>query len=98
DKVYDSTTDASATHSDDRVSGDLLTDRYTAASFADKNLGTTKAVSVSGISIAGTDADNYALQNTTASTTANIAARPLTVTAHGENGRASSRNTASITL
>jgi len=38
-KVYDGTTGASVTLSDDRIAGDLLTDSYTSASFTDKNVG-----------------------------------------------------------
>src|SRR5439155_12504659 len=83
-KVYDGTTDATVTLSDDRAAGDLLTDVSTAASFADKNVGTAKPVSVSGISISGPDAANYTV-NTTAATTADITARALTVTATGAN-------------
>ena len=81
DKVYDGTTAATVTLSTDKVSGDAVTAAYTSASFADKHVGTGKAVSVSGISISGADAGNYNLLNTTASTTANITARPITVTA-----------------
>src|SRR5207247_7591418 len=69
---------------DDRVSGDVFTDSYTSASFADKNVGNGKTVSVSGISISGTDAGNYTF-NATASTTANITKRALTVSATGVN-------------
>ena len=43
---------------------------------------TGKAVSVNGISISGGDAGNYCF-NTTATTTANITARALTVSAAG---------------
>src|SRR5207249_4520967 len=50
------------------------------AAFADKNVGTAKPVSVSGISLSGTDAGNYT-PNTTAATAANITARAITVTA-----------------
>jgi hypothetical protein len=42
-----------------------------AASFADKDVGINKAVAVSGISLAGTDAGNYSFNSST-STTANI--------------------------
>src|SRR5262249_58353529 len=56
----------------------------TRATFADKDVGTGKGVSVSGISISGTDAGNYTF-NTTATTTADITARALTVSAHGVN-------------
>ena len=41
--------------SDNRVAGDVLTTAFTAAAFADKNVGTGKTVSVTGISISGTD-------------------------------------------
>ena len=79
-KVYDGTTAATVTLSDNRISGDVLTDSYTTASFSDKNVGTGKTVSVSGISISGADAGNYTF-NTTATTTADITQRPITVTA-----------------
>src|SRR5206468_2751915 len=78
-RAYNGGTNATVTLSDNRVSGDTLTPTYTSASFADKNVGTAKTVSVSGISISGTDAANYTA-NTTASTTADITA--ATVTAH----------------
>src|SRR5262249_24580499 len=54
-KVYDGTTTATVTLSDDKVPGDNVTDIYAGASFADKNVGTGKTVTVSGISISGTD-------------------------------------------
>jgi hypothetical protein len=72
-KVYDGTAAATVTLSDNRVSGDSLSTSYTSASFSDKNVGTGKIVSVTGISVTGTDAGNYSY-NTTATTTANIAA------------------------
>src|SRR5207245_1281271 len=64
-KVYDGTTAATVTLSDNRVSGDVLSASYTNAVFANKNVGTGKTVSVSGISVTGTDAGNYTV-NTTA--------------------------------
>ena len=80
-KVYDGTTAATVTLSDNRISGDVLTATSSAATFSDKNVGTGKTVNVSGISISGTDAGNYTV-NTTATATANISARPITVTAN----------------
>jgi hypothetical protein len=77
---YDGTMDASVTLSDDRVAGDVLTIGYAAASFANKNVGTAKPISVSGISVTGTAAGNYTF-NTTASASADIIARPITVAA-----------------
>ncbi len=79
DKVYNGTTAATVTLSDNRVSGDVFTTSDTSATFADKNVGTGKTVTVSGITITGTDAGNYSF-NTTASTTANITAAALTIT------------------
>src|SRR5207237_277559 len=79
------------------VAGDFCTDRYTSAAFADKNVGTAKTVSVSGISISGADAANYTA-NTTASTTANITARALTVGATGQNKVYDGTATATVTL
>ena len=84
-KPYDGNTTATVTLSDNKVSGDTVSDSYTSAGFGDKNVGTGKTVSVSGISISGGDAGNYNLGNTTASTTANITALALTVTADAKS-------------
>jgi len=81
-KVYDGTAATTVNLNDDRVAGDVL-DVSGSASFADKNAGTGKTVSVGGIAISGSDAGNYALASTTASTSADIVARSLTVTASG---------------
>src|SRR5205085_5917271 len=78
-KVYDGTTNATVTFSDDRRSGDVLSVTYTNASFADANVQTNKTVSVSGIAINGTDAASYELASTTALTTADITLAPLTI-------------------
>ena len=79
-KVYDGTTAAAVTLSDNRVAGDNLGTSYATASFSDKNVGNGKTVSVNGISISGTDAGNYSF-NTTANATANITAATLTINA-----------------
>src|SRR5207244_13160874 len=50
-KVYDGTTAATVTLSDDRVNGDSFTDSYTTACFATKNVDTGKPDHVNGISI-----------------------------------------------
>jgi phospholipase C len=70
-KVYNGATAATVTLSDDRVAGDLFTVSYVSASFGDKNVGTSKVVTVSGIRITGPDAGNYTV-NGTATTTADI--------------------------
>ncbi len=81
DKVYDGTTAATIGYADNRVAGDVLVAAGT-ASFADKNAGSGKTVSVSDIGLSGTDAGNYTV-NTTATTTADITARALTVSVSG---------------
>jgi YDG domain len=96
-KVYDGNADATVTLSSDKVSGDVLTLSYTSASFNNKNVGTTKPVSVSGISISGTDAGNYNLLNTGASTSADITARPITVTAKSDSKTYDGDNSSSKT-
>jgi len=79
-KVYDSTTAATVTLSDNRFTGDIFTDSYSSARFANKNAAPSKTVSVTGISISGLDAGNYTF-NTTATATAAITPAPLTITA-----------------
>jgi len=96
-KGYDGTTATTVTLSDNRIAGDVLTDAYTSATFADKNAGTGKTVNVSGISISGTDAANYTA-NTTVSTTANITARALTVSATGVNKGYDGTTAGTVTL
>ncbi|MEN9319544.1 MAG: hypothetical protein RLZZ309_531, partial [Bacteroidota bacterium] len=80
DKMYDGNTTANATLTDNRVTGDDLTVNKT-ATFNNKNIGTGKAVTVSGISLTGTDAGNYTITNTTAAGTASITIRNLTISA-----------------
>ncbi len=80
-KVYDASTGATVLLTDNHLGTDSVTGSYTNAAFADKNVGTGKPVIVRGISLSGPDAANYALQNTTATTTANITPALLTVTA-----------------
>ena len=58
--------------STDVQSGDTVTFAYTSAAFATSAAGTGKTVSVSGISIAGANAGKYSLQNTTATTSADV--------------------------
>jgi hypothetical protein len=96
-KVYDGTTAATVTLADDRVAGDVFTDSYAVANFSDKNAGASKTVSVTGISISGTDAGNYSF-NTTATTTASITPRPLVVSATGVNKVYDGNANATVTL
>ena len=82
DKIYDGTTAATVTLSDNRLAGDVLSEGYATASFADKNAGNGKTVSVSGIALSGTDSSNYSPATTTATTTANITKAMLMVAAN----------------
>jgi filamentous hemagglutinin family protein len=74
-KVYDATTNAalSGTASVTGITGDtVFLTGGAIGSFADKNVGSNKAVSVSGLALTGTDAGNYTLvapSNLTASIT-----------------------------
>ncbi|MFV0332784.1 MAG: beta strand repeat-containing protein, partial [Tropicimonas sp.] len=73
DKVYDGNRSVNVTgHSADIVAGDLVDISQGGALFSDKNVGTGKDVTVSGIAISGADAGNYTLLDTTAGTTASI--------------------------
>lgn len=78
-KVYDGTTAAAVTLSDNRVVGDVLTPSYASASFSDPNVGSAKLVTVTGIGISGADAVNYT-PNTVTTTTANITKAGQTIT------------------
>src|SRR5437667_361193 len=96
-KLYDGTTAATVTLSDHRASPALRSSALSAASFADKNVGSAKTVSVTGISISGPDAANYTA-NRTASTTDDITARALTVSAAGVNKVYDGTTAATVTL
>ncbi|MGI9151964.1 MAG: beta strand repeat-containing protein, partial [Limnohabitans sp.] len=64
--------------STDIISGDTVTFTPTTATFNNKNVGTNKAVSITGVQLGGTDGNNYAITSTTGSATANITAKSLT--------------------
>jgi hypothetical protein len=93
-KVYDGTTTATATCTDTRVAGDLLTDSFTNAAFATKNVGTNLLVTVSGLAVSGTDAGNYSLTNFSALATNNITPATLTVIGAAANNKVYDRTTA----
>src|ERR1043166_668088 len=97
-KVYDGNTTATVTLPDTRATGDDLPATFTNAAFADKNVASGKTVTVSGITISGTDAANYQLANTTASATASITSRPLLVSATGIDKTYDGNATATVTL
>jgi filamentous hemagglutinin family protein len=93
-KVYDGLTGATVNFTDNRIAGDVLSLAGT-ASFADKNVATAKAVSVTGIAVSGADAGNYTF-NTTAATTANITPANLAVTGITANNKVYDGSTAAI--
>ena len=89
DKVYDgnaaATISSSALVTGGVASGDDVTLNASSAtaSFSNANVGTGKTVTSSGFSLSGADAGNYTLTMNT--TTANITARPITVTADAKS-------------
>ncbi|PIG30274.1 filamentous hemagglutinin family protein [Janthinobacterium sp. 35] len=98
-RVYDTTTNASVTLDDNRIAGDVLTISNSGASFADKNAGANKTVTVNGIALGGTDAGNYTV-NATATTTASITQAELGVkvgNAEKDQGNVNPAFTASYT-
>src|SRR6185295_3739363 len=99
-KVYDGT--IAATIATRSLNGVLGSDNVSlsggTASFATKTVGTTKTVTISGLSLSGTDASNYQLVSSTSTTTANITARALSVSATGANKVYDGTTSATITL
>jgi hypothetical protein len=84
-KVYDGTTAASIDPTSVSFSGRLGSDALSfdaslaVGAFADKNVGAGKTVNITGITLGGADAGNYALAANMATTTANIT--PASITA-----------------
>ena len=76
-KVYDQTTAATIANAGSLtgvIAGDTVSASNTGASFADKNVGTTKTVTLNGVTLGSADAANYSVA-TTATTTADITAK-----------------------
>ena len=65
-----------------------------AATFSNKGVGTGKTVTIAGYALSGADAGNYNLTNATATTTADITRRALTVTQSSRRPGGSSRRRA----
>ncbi|MFN8764943.1 MAG: beta strand repeat-containing protein [Pirellulaceae bacterium] len=80
DKVYDTTTSATIVSTTSNASPlDDLTVTSTAATFVTKAAGDSKAVTVTGVSMSGTDAGNYELASSTVNATGKITKAPLTL-------------------
>ena len=83
-KVYDSTTDATLNYTGagwtGLIGGDSVTLEQTGTgTFASEHVGTGITVNITGLTISGTDAENYNF-TTTASTSANITVKALSAT------------------
>src|SRR5204862_2071943 len=76
--------------------GDNLTVATATGAFADKEVGATKPVSITGITLGGADSGNYILTTNTAATTANIT-RLASVTWTGAGGNTLWSNAANWT-
>ena len=96
-KVYDGTNTASVTSALQNLLGnDSVAVNTTAVYSAGKNVGTGKAIAVSGINLAGTDAGNYTTA-TTGSATGDITARALNVSYSGVDRLYNGGTTATVT-
>ena len=80
-KVYDGTTSATAVTSGatftGAFSGDNLTVTASSANFSDRNVGTGKALTATGLTLGGADAGNYSFAVASATGTGTITQRPL---------------------
>ncbi len=96
-KIYDASLSATAIGSSaDIVGADIITFSEM-ANFLTKGVATGKTVNVSGIAIAGADANNYNLTSATASTTANITQKAVTVSGLTAANKTYDANTTAIT-
>jgi hypothetical protein len=97
-KVYDGTTSVSLNTSGATLAGVVPGDEVSLVSssatgtFDNKTVGTDKAVSTTGFTLSGADADKYTL--TQPSTTGSITAKSVTVTGLTANNKIYNRNTA----
>ena len=81
-RSYDGTKAVTVHMSTDKLATDDVTANFTLAEFATAAAGTSKPVSITGISLSGADQGNYHLLNTIASASADINQAPLTVKAN----------------
>ena len=101
DKVYDGTKTASlATRTLSGVlPGDLVTYTGGSATFSDKNVGTGKTATASGLYLTGADAANYSVNITaTATNTVTITPRTLVISATASSKKYDGTTTATVTL
>src|SRR5205085_11171037 len=77
------------------LGGDYVSLRGGTATFSDKNVGTSKTVTLSGASLAGLDAGNYVLDSVS-TTTANITALHITGSFTAGNKQYDGNNSATV--
>ncbi len=91
DKIYDATNLATINSSsaiyNGIIGGDNLNIATATATFDNKNVGTNKLVSVTGLTLGGSDAGNYILADNTSNATADVTARPIIIQANGNQGK-----------
>ncbi|ENU85905.1 YDG domain-containing protein, partial [Acinetobacter sp. CIP 102129] len=85
----------SVSYGDDRIGQDVLVVSGT-ATFSDKNAATGKTVTANNLALTGTDAGNYELASTTATTQADIDKATLTATITAQNKIYDGNNSASV--
>ncbi|MGN6292980.1 MAG: DUF2341 domain-containing protein [Chitinophagaceae bacterium] len=81
-KEYDGNTNATLAAGNYTLVGIVGSDAVTAsgtASYADKSIGTTKNITVTGITLSGAQKDNYTLATTSGNTTGNITPKSVSV-------------------
>ena len=84
-KIYDGTVAASLQLSTDKFADDVVTAVPSSTVFDNKNVGTGKTITASGLSLTGTDASNYSLSSTSTTSTGNITAKALSLGFSGVN-------------
>jgi hypothetical protein len=84
-KIYDGTAAATLQLSTNKFDNDLVTAVPSSAYFANKNVGTGKTITATGLSLTGTDAANYSLSSTSTTSTGTITAKALSLTYAGVN-------------
>ncbi len=84
DKIYDGSLNVSLSPINavinGRIAGDDVHLSSASGAFTDKNVGTNKTVTISKITLGGSDLGNYALVNDSATATANITPKALMIT------------------
>ena len=86
-KAYDGNTNATVTLSSaDVLTGDAISYGFSSASFASNSVEANKSVAITNISLAGSDAQNYRLQNLMATATADITAASNSNSGGGGSG------------